>query len=277
MQFHRGICNICGNPARFFYSDPHLYREFLVCDGCLSPSRYRSIAHGVLRAVHELTGIEAPSLAALASMKYNGLLRVYDTQTPFYLPTLAYPVPDYLSRCSWIDVQMSAYRPNLPWGSRLDRRTTNQNIEALTFPDASFDVLITSDVMEHVRLEADAHREIRRVLRPGGVYLFTVPHMRNGRTLVRVEVVDPSDPAKDRFLLEPEYHGNINSKDGRALSYRVYGTDLDEFLKGLGFRVAYTRADLPDLGILKTELFYCRAIGSSEPSGDPVDFSPRLP
>jgi hypothetical protein len=95
------------------------------------------------------------------------------------------------------------------------------------------------------------------VLRPGGIYLFTVPHFRDRQTLTRVQVVDPRDPSKDVPLTESEYHQDANSPDGRALSYRSFGTDLDEELRGLGFDVAYTNEDLPETGIRNTELFFC--------------------
>jgi len=131
---------------------------------------------------------------------------------------------------------------------------------ALPFADASFDVVVTSDVMEHVRLDDLAHREIRRVLKPGGFYVFTVPHFRDRETLVRVRIVDPDDPAKDVDVLPREYHGDANSEDGRALAYRGFGTDLDDTLRSLGFDVAYTKEDFPELGILNTELFLCRAV-----------------
>jgi hypothetical protein len=115
--------------------------------------------------------------------------------------------------------------------------------------------------MEHIRLDENAHQEIYRVLKPQGVYLFTVPHQRQSRdTLTQVEVIDPMDSTKDRFLTEPEYHGDANSPDNRALSYRVYGTILDEQLAGLGFSVDYTRKDFLQNGIQNTELFYCRKV-----------------
>ena len=47
---------------------------------------------------------------------------------------------------------------------------------ALPFPDASFDVVISFDVFEHIP-DSDAHiREVRRVLRPGGSYLMQTPN-----------------------------------------------------------------------------------------------------
>lgn len=45
----------------------------------------------------------------------------------------------------------------------------------LAFPDASFDLVIASDVLEHIEDEAQALREWARVLRPGGQLLVFVP------------------------------------------------------------------------------------------------------
>ena len=253
-----GVCNVCGEATSFFYDDPALYRESLSCRECGTTSRYRSIARGVLRAVRELTGIEAASLAALPP-RANASLRVYDTQVAFRYHTIAYPIPELLARCGWIDVQTSRWMPSQPRGATFGPQITNQNLEELTWPDARFDVVITSDVMEHVRLDDRAHREIRRVLRTGGVYLFTVPHHRKRETHYRIDVVDPEDPSKDVDLEPREYHGDANSVDGPgALAYRAYGTDLDDKLRALGFDVEYTGALVPENGILTTELFYCR-------------------
>jgi SAM-dependent methyltransferase len=259
MSSHRGRCNVCGNETSFFYSEEALYRESLVCAHCLTTSRYRSIARGLLRAARELSGVEARSLAELDPASAVRPLRVYDTQVPIYFHTCAYPLPDMLSRCGWIEVETSIYRPKEEPGASLGPRVTNQNLEALTFPDNHFDIVITSDVMEHVRLDYKAHWEIRRVLKSGGVYLFTVPHFRDREdTFYRVAVLDPYDPSRDIYLTEKEYHGDANSEGGGALSYRSYGTDIDRVLSDLGFTVEYTKEEFPEWGIYNTELFYCR-------------------
>lgn len=114
--------------------------------------------------------------------------------------------------------------------------------------------------MEHVRLDDRAHREIHRVLKPEGIYLFTVPHSRERKnTVTRVEVKDAADPAQDVHLLVPEYHGDANSKNKTgALTYRSYGSGLDLLLNDIGFEVEYCKQDIPEHGILNTELFYCR-------------------
>ena len=258
-KYIAGHCVVCGKDSRFFYQDVALWRESLNCQHCRSTSRYRSIARGLLRAINELTGLEALSLATLPHTS-NKRLSVYDTQPPFYYEPCAYPLPDLLKASGWIDVKLSQFKPKRKLGQVLSKGVTNQNLECLTFPDASLDIVITSDVMEHVRLDDRAHREIYRVLKPGGIYLFTVPHDRSWeKTLTRVQVTDPDDPSKDVHLLEPEYHGDTNSDEGGGvLAYRTYGRDLEAFLKGLGFEVGYEREDIQSIGVMNTELFYCR-------------------
>jgi SAM-dependent methyltransferase len=45
----------------------------------------------------------------------------------------------------------------------------------LPFPDRAFDLVTTLDVVEHVEDDVGALRELRRVLRPGGLLLVAVP------------------------------------------------------------------------------------------------------
>lgn len=263
-NYFSGVCNVCGKPSRFFYSDVALWRESLTCEHCQTTSRYRSIGRGVLKAMDELAGIRADSLAELPRAGTGRALRIYDTQPPFYYATCAYPIPDLLRACDWIEVLVSQYRPTRPLGEKLGKGITNQNLECLTFADESLDVVITSDVMEHVRLDQRAHREIYRVLKPGGIYIFTVPHDRSwDHTLVRVQITDPGDPSQDVHLLEPEYHGDTNNDNGDGvLAYRTYGRDLEAELGKLGFEVEYTRDNIPRSGIFNAELYYCRKVGA---------------
>lgn len=63
------------------------------------------------------------------------------------------------------------------------------------------------------------------------------------------------------FCPNAAHHGDANASDSRALSYRVYGTELDERLEWLGFTVEYEKRDFPDIVVLDTELFFCRLRG----------------
>jgi GT2 family glycosyltransferase/glycosyltransferase involved in cell wall biosynthesis/SAM-dependent methyltransferase len=254
----RGLCNICGAATEFYFESSQGRRESMFCGQCRSISRYRSIARGILTAIREQTGVAAESLAALAGQASERSVAIYDTQVPFSFDTAAYPIPDVLARCPWIEVHTSRYCPDLEWGMELAPGRTNQNLERLTFPDGRFDIVVASDVLEHVRVDERAFREIARVLRPGGHFVFTVPHYRQGPTIVQIAVPDPGDPSRDEFRTEPEYHSDANSGEGGALSYRIYGTDLDDRLRALAFDVRYFRQDAADRGIADTELFLCR-------------------
>ena len=59
------------------------------------------------------------------------------------------------------------------WRAGLD--VEQASLEALPFPDASFDRLLAADVLEHVDDDARALRELRRVAAPGAVLVITVP------------------------------------------------------------------------------------------------------
>lgn len=52
---------------------------------------------------------------------------------------------------------------------------TLSTAESIAHPDASFDVVVALDVLEHIPDHAAAVREIARVLKPGGIFVATVP------------------------------------------------------------------------------------------------------
>lgn len=259
-DFLHAFCNVCGRHGRFFFQDPRLFREQLVCEHCRSTSRYRSIARGLLLALRDFAGVDVDSLAALPGSSSQNRVRILDTQTPFHYEPCAYHIPEYLAQCEWVGLELSTYRSGLPLGESLDDGVTNQNLEQLTYADESFDIVITSDVLEHVRLDDEAHREIARVLVASGVYLFTVPHNWEWeRNLVRVDVVDSRCPELDVYRLDPEYHGDANSPGGvGVLAYRAYGRELEQQLQSVGLSLHYEKQDFPQLAIMGSELFYCR-------------------
>lgn len=80
----------------------------------------------------------------------------------------------------------------------------------LPFEDATFDLVVHSDTLEHV---ADAHRALEqslRVLRPGGITCYTVPMV-----VGRLSVARPEEA--------PSYHGTVGGKEHRVRT--EYGAD----------------------------------------------------
>lgn len=55
-------------------------------------------------------------------------------------------------------------------------RLTRCTGEALVFEDASFDVVISNDVLEHVQIPQEVFKQTARVLKPGGLMVFTIPN-----------------------------------------------------------------------------------------------------
>lgn len=122
----------------------------------------------------------------------------------------------------------SEYFPDVPAGEEKNG-VLCQNLEALTFADHSFDVVITEDVLEHVQDWEQAVREIARVLKPAGAHIFTVPLWLDRPTVERVRIRD----GHIEYLLPPEYHGDPIR--GKILAYRNFGIDVLEKLRQLGF------------------------------------------
>ena len=108
------------------------------------------------------------------------------------------------------------------------------SVYELPFPDATFDVTVAHFVLEHVSDPARALREIRRVLRPGGV----------------VAIKDPYYPA---FTFRPE---TVELRRFWELSEKVrrhngasdrYAPDLRAYLREAGFARTEARAGVENV------------------------------
>ena len=112
----------------------------------------------------------------------------------------------------------SRYLPDVARGAVFGD-VTCQDLESLTFPDESFDLVITQDVLEHVLRPEQAVAEIARVLRPGGAHVFTVPIFHGHQTVVRAI----PGASGIEHILPPDYHGD-------SLVIREWGDDFVSFV-----------------------------------------------
>lgn len=102
-----------------------------------------------------------------------------------------------------------------------------EDLQKLRFRDNMFDIFITQDVFEHIIEPEKAFKEVERVLKPGGVHIFTVPYYYWKRTLVRAKMIE-----NHLEYLEPiEYHGSPISDKG-TLVVTEWGYDLIPFIEG---------------------------------------------
>lgn len=135
------------------------------------------------------------------------------------------------ARCARL--QTSEYLEGAAAGSVRDG-VRCEDVQALSFADGSFDLVTATEVFEHVADDAAGFREVRRVLRDGGHFVFTVP-IAGPRTVVRAS----AEGGRVRHHLPPAWHGDPRTAGGRALVFREYGADVCERLRAAGFAEAW--------------------------------------
>jgi SAM-dependent methyltransferase len=98
----------------------------------------------------------------------------------------------------------------------LTARAVRADLLALPFPDASFDVVMASEVLEHIPDDTLAMAEIARVVRPGGRVAVTVPRWW---------------PERICWALSRDYHdvagGHVRIYRGGKLEERLRSVGLD--------------------------------------------------
>jgi len=212
-----GFCPICAGKTVFFALGPWL-REDLKCIRCRSSSRQRALIDYIGHAV--------PAL-------------VY---AHVYEPSPVPPTTDYLERHS-ARYTWSQYSPDAE--DRHPRDPSNQDLQALGFPDDAFDLVVSQDVFEHIAEPWKAFAEVARVLKPGGSHIFTIPWYRDQLTETRARIVD----GQVVNLHPPEYHSDPNTRD-RALVFTRFGSDIEKMIsESSGMTTSVIEANDPGKGI----------------------------
>jgi SAM-dependent methyltransferase len=185
-------CGCCERLTIFLCSSP--YPEFRACLFCSANERYELLATEIRD-------------------RYKGNLPELDVLEldPFS------PLRGIL--CAARSFTRTFYDSQVARGDARSDGALCEDITALTFDDESFDLIVSSDVLEHVPLLDKAFKETARVLRPGGVHLFTVPP--RAKTKKRAEVVD----GKIHHIETPDYHRDPLSASG-ILAFWDVGPDL---------------------------------------------------
>ena len=107
-----------------------------------------------------------------------------------------------------------------------------EDITHLTYGDESLDMIVSSDVLEHVPDLEAALRETERVLRPGGFHVFTVPPKQ--RTVQRAKLVDG---AVHHLVEPPDYHMDPENPEGILCYWELGIEDGPERFSTPGLKV----------------------------------------
>lgn len=219
----RGYCVVCARREDFavdmLYGSRDAdgrrlpnWRERVVCPGCGLNNRVRA-------SIHLLRQLFAPTRDR----------RIYATEqtTPLFA---------WLEREYPHAVGSEYLGDKVPfgatWQSPHGGAIRNESLLALSFPDASFDFIVSFDVFEHMPDYRRAFAECLRCLAPGGGLLFSVPFAADAEDNIVRARIGPDGALE--HLLPPEYHGDPVNDAGCLCFYHFGWAMLDE-LRAAGF------------------------------------------
>ena len=212
-----GYCNVCGCQTKFQvdlgvrFGERINLREGLVCPTCRLGNRNRLLL-GTLCAMRGITSAskialleELTEFAAVAKARFPSLV-----------------CSEFLGD-SHVSGQQYVHR---------GRKVRHESITGLSYEDGEFDALVHNDVLEHVFDFRRALEETARVLRPGGVTLFTTPVFiyQHGNVLRGA----PKEDGTIEHYLPPEYHGDPWRPEG-VYTFHYFGCDLLNEIRAAGF------------------------------------------
>jgi SAM-dependent methyltransferase len=125
----------------------------------------------------------------------------------------------------------SDYQPGAAPGTIVDG-VPSEDLTRLTYPDDCFDLVLTSESLEHVPDLAAALSEIRRVLAPGGRHIFTIPVLPGSASTFPRSILRPDGSVEDRAPRIAHPGG-----DWGYPVFTEFGADLPDLLRRAGFAV----------------------------------------
>lgn len=230
-----GVCPICERATVYQADGPYL-RNTLTCTTCPGGSVPRE------RAVALVLNETRPNWRTLAIHECSPAPRGVSVK---------------LQRQCAKYVATNYFAGKSPGAMVMNHR--NEDLERQTFADASFDIVVTVDVFEHLFDPAAALREIHRTLKPGGVCISAFPMLKGQADAVRWRARRNPDGSIEH--LEPaQYHGNPIDPQG-SLVTADYGYDAHQlFAEWAPFDVRVLRFADRRAGVLGefTDVVVCR-------------------
>lgn len=211
-----------GSPCRYVYVGDDM-REGLESSATKSKTRQRCLVKGLSQY---LFGAPNKSLADCCAIINRAGLSLYTAE----------------GNSAIFDFLKNRIQPNLfhyseyfgPQHTSGDKvgGMMHQDLQQLSFPDNSFDIVLTAEVMEHVPDAISAEEEIHRVLKPRGGYIFTLPYRPNA---LHDEVKAVMANGQVKHLMEPEFHGDPIRPGEGILVFRIFSEKgLKERFENMG-------------------------------------------
>lgn len=200
---HRGYCPIFEKSVTFT-SDEEWFRDHLLCSSCGSIPRERAL------------------MKVIADFYPNWRkLKIHETS-----PCRRGASVKLKDECG--SYSASQFFPDVEPGQEHSKSGYRcENLEKLTFPDESFDLFVSQDVMEHIFDPEAAFKDIARILKPGGAHIFTVPLIN--KTRITEAWASRGENGEIIYHHEPEYHGNPVDDKGSLVTMH-WGYDIASFI-----------------------------------------------
>lgn len=186
-------------------------REGLACHFCDSCSRYRHLANVLLDEL----GARSVGCQNLSDYTRSDHFRQLEVAE--------------INRCGALHKFLSRH-PKLyysDYGST-DPDVPSEDLLDLSYKDRQFDLVLTTDTLEHVPDLDRALSEIERILKPGGRHIFTVPTVWDGRKTRQRAVVEGGQIT---HLHPASYHGAWSAQQADRLVFHEFGNDVLEYMK----------------------------------------------
>ena len=209
-------CTVCGHTG-YLRREEQSIRETYRCGGCGASLRYREQARLIL---NHFSREGSGHLADLAAESEFQNLKIYEPGLIGPFRKFFQKLPHYHTSYFWDDVEPGESREGVQC----------QDLMNLTYEDDSFDLVLSSDIFEHVRKPFVGFKEVNRVLKPGGYHIFSIP-LQGPMRSTTVYRVDTSGP-EDVFVLPKHYHSA--PMGGKSLVYTDFGEDMTKIMTADG-------------------------------------------
>lgn len=206
-------------------SDEYLMRESQFCKKCGAPYRVRRISETLVQQLCRSDHAHLNQCISSGELNAYSILQLNEIGGAGSLQETLGKLPEVVT---------TIYNPEFAFGDDLGGKS-NQDMSNLTFESNTFDVVLHSEVLEHVMDFSKAHSESIRVLKPGGKLIFTIPvQLHNEKTFSRF-CVDESE--KLSFTSPKIWHGWAGGPFGLLprrddyLEMHTFGSDIFSLLK----------------------------------------------